>query len=192
MDWGDIQIRTQDPITQRQIVQNASEAENQGAELQLTWLPWESFSLTVTYGYLDAQFGDFQDAGTLDGERIDASGNDVPNSPENTFSAVARYTADALDVSGQEVRPYVQTEYTYIDEIQSDIADNPERLNASYELVNLRLGFDVDRYEVQAFVENLMDETYRYGTNNLETYLSGAQASVGEGRRIGISVRANF
>jgi iron complex outermembrane recepter protein len=192
MDWGDIQIRTQDPITQRQLVQNASEAENQGAELQLIWLPWESLSLTVTYGYLDAQFGDFPDAGTLDGDRIDASGNDVPNSPKNTFSAVARYYSPSVDLSGQELRPYIQTEYTYMDEIQSDVADNPRRLNPSYELVNLRLGFDVDRYEVQMFVENLMDETYRYGTNNLETYLSGAQASVGEGRRIGISIRANF
>jgi len=192
MDWSDIQIRTQDPITQRQIVQNASEAENQGAELQLTWLPWDSLTLTVTYGYLDAQFGDFKDAGTLDGDRIDASGNDVPNSPKNTFSAVGRYTTPAVDWGGRELRPYVQTDYTYIDEIQSDITDNPQRLNPSYELINLRFGFDVDRYEVQAFVENLADENYRYGTNNLETYLSGAQASVGEGRRIGISLRANF
>ena len=56
----------------------------------------------------------------------------------------------------------------------------------------MRLGFAVERYEVQVFAENLMDESYRYGTNNLETYLSGAQASVGEGRRIGISLRANF
>ncbi len=192
MDWQDIQIRSQDPITQRQIVQNASEAQNQGAEIQFTWLPWDSLNLTVTYGYLDAQFGDFKDAGTLDGETIDASGNDVPNSPESTFSAVARYDGSVLDWGGRDLHPYVQAEYTYTDEIQSDIADNPDRLNPSYELVNLRLGFAVERYEVQVFVENLADESYRFGTNNLETYLSGAQASVGEGRRIGIGLRANF
>ena len=32
-DWEDIQVRTQDPITQRQIVQNASEADNLGVNL---------------------------------------------------------------------------------------------------------------------------------------------------------------
>ena len=192
MDWSDIQVRTQDPITQRQIVQNASSAENQGVELQVTALPWDSLSVTMTYGYLDATFGDFTDAGTLDGERIDASGNDVPNSPQNTFSAVARYTPPDIEWAARALRPFLQAEYTYIDDIQSDIADNPQRLNPSYELVNIRLGFEVERYEVQAFVENLADEAYRYGTNNLETYLSGAQASVGEGRRFGISLRANF
>jgi len=192
MDWQDIQIRSQDPITQRQIVQNASEAENQGAELQLTWLPWDSLNLTVTYGYLDAQFGDFQDAGTLDGQRVDASGNDVPNSPKNTFSSVARYEGPVLAWSGSDLHPYVQGEYAYVDEIQSDITDNPNRLSPSYELFNLRMGFTVERYEVQVFVENLADESYRLGTNNLETYLSGAQASVGERRRFGIGLRANF
>jgi len=192
MDWEDIQIRTQDPITQRQIVQNASEAESLGAELEATWLPVDALRLTLTYGYLDAEFGDFKDAGTLDGERIDASGNDVPNSPDHTFSAVARYDATAAGWAGGDWRPYLQAEYTYIDDIQSDIADNPRRLNPSYELLNLRVGVDFDRYEVQAYVENAADETYRYGTNNLETYLSGAQASVGEGRRVGITLRANF
>ncbi len=192
MDWEDIQIRTQDPITQRQIVQNASSAENRGMEVELAWLIVDDLELSLSYGYLDATFGDFEDAGTLDGERIDASGNDVPNSPDHTFSAVLRYELPTWQAMGDEWRSHVQAEYSYIDDIQSDIADNPRRLNPSYELVNLRAGFDYGRYEVQAFVENLTDESYRYGTNNLETYLSGAQASVGEGRRIGVSLRANF
>ncbi|MCB1844849.1 MAG: TonB-dependent receptor, partial [Halioglobus sp.] len=192
MDWQDIQIRSQDPITQRQIVQNASEAESQGAEVEVTWLPVDAFSLTLTYGFLDAKFGDFTDAGTLDGERIDASGNDVPNSPDHTFSAVARYEAPAWQFGDSMLAPSLQAEYSYMDEIQSDVADNPRRLNPSYELINLRLGLRFEHYEVQAFVENLADESYRFGTNNLETYLGGAQASVGEGRRIGITLRAEF
>ncbi len=192
MDWTDIQIRAQDPITQRQIVQNASEAENQGLEVQATWLPMDDLSLTLTYGYLDAEFGDFKEARTLDGEVIDASGNDVPNSPDHTFSAVGRYQFPDFDLGNTTLRTFAQAEYTYIDDIQSDISDNPRRLNPSYELINLRVGAQAGRFAAQVFVENLADEVYRYGTNNLETYLSGAQASVGEGRRIGINLRANF
>lgn len=192
MDWTDIQIRSQDPITQRQIVQNASEAENQGLELQVTWVPVDDLTLTLSYGYLDAEFGDFREARTLDGDVIDASGNDVPNSPDHTFSAVGRYQFPDCSLGDTSLRTYAQAEYTYIDDIQSDISDNPRRLNPSYELINLRVGAEAGRYVAQVFVENLADETYRYGTNNLETYLSGAQASVGEGRRIGINLRANF
>jgi len=192
MDWEDIQVRTQDPITQRQIVQNASEAENLGAEVELAWQPLDELLLTLTYGYLDAEFGDFEDARTLDGELIDASGNDVPNSPEHSFSAVGRYEAGGWDVGGRDLSPFAQAEYMYIDDTQTDIADNPRRLNPSYELLNLRLGFTLEGYTVQAYVENATDETYRYGTNNLETYLSGAQASVGEGRRYGIVLRKDF
>ncbi len=192
MDWQDIQIRTQDPITQRQIVQNASEAENLGIELDLAWQLSDKLQLTLTYGYLDAEFGDFQDAGTLDGDRIDASGNDVPNSPDHTFSAVARYDFGTWSVTRQDMLPYLQAEYSYMDDIQSDVADNPRRLNPSYELVNLRFGVALGRYTAQLFVENLADEEYRYGTNNLETYLSGAQASVGEGRRVGVTLRVDL
>ena len=192
MDWEDIQVRSQDPITQRQFVQNASDAESQGLELEVAWLPIDELRLNLTYGYLDAEFGDFESARTLDGALIDASGKDVPNSPDHTVSAVMRYELPEWNLGGDALRSHLQAEYTWIDDIQTDIADNPRRLNESYELINLRMDLAVDRYTVQFFVENLADEEYRFGTNNLETYLSGAQASVGEGRRIGVSLRADF
>ncbi len=188
MDWEDIQIRAQDPITQRQIIQNASSATNKGIEIELGVQPVDGLDLVFTYGYLDSEFGDFQDARTLDGATIDATGNDLPNSPDNTFSFVGRYEQPIYG----SLLGFVQAEYTYIDEIQEDIAANERRLNDAYELVNFRVGVDHEHYAVYGFVENAFDESYRFGTQNLETFLSGAQATVGEGRRYGVEVIGRF
>ena len=188
MDWTDIQIRAQDPLTQRQIIQNAPGATNQGLEFELAVEPAEGLSLGFNYGYVDATFDEFPNARTLDGEVIDASGNRLPNSPANTISGVARYEfpiSSRFDL-------FTQGEASFIDEQQSDIADNARRRSDEYTIVNLRAGVQSEAFGVQLFVENLFDEVYRFGTNNLETYLSGAQAVVGESRRYGVQATVRF
>lgn len=188
MDWTDIQIRAQDPITQRQIIQNAPGATNRGLEFTVAVEPVRRLNLSANYGYIDATFDSFPNARTLDGEVIDATGNRLPNAPANTISAVARYAAPV----GGGLELFGQGEYSFIDDTQTDIAANARRLNPAYQIVNLRTGVQSDRFDVQLYVENVFNEVYRLGTNNLETYLSGSQAVVGERRRYGVQVTARF
>ena len=61
-----------------------------------------------------------------------------------------------------------------------------------FELWNLRVGYDADRWGVQAFVENLADEEYASATEDLETYYTGIQRSVGRPRWAGVRFDIKF
>lgn len=188
MDWSDIQIRAQDPITQRQIIQNAPGATNQGFEAEIAVVPLTGLSLRLNAGYIDAKFGQFPNARTLDGEVIDATGRRLPNSPAITTSSIVRYERPVT----KTFKGFLQGEASFIDEQQTDIADNARRSLDAYTLVNLRAGLTSPNFDLQLFVENLFDEVYRLGVNNLETYLSGAQSTIGEPRRYGVQATFRF
>ncbi len=188
MDWTDIQIRAQDVFTQRQTIQNAPGATNKGLEFEVAVTPFTGLDLGFNYGYIDATFGDFPNARTLDGAVIDATGNELPNSPDNTFSALARYSIPV----GDDFDLYVQGEYAFVDDTQVDIARDDRRANPQYDLINLRAGFETGVIRFQAFIENVTNESYRLGSNNLETYLSGTQAVVGERRSYGVQGTFRF
>jgi outer membrane receptor protein involved in Fe transport len=103
-------------------------------------------------------------------------------SPKNTFSALAEYERPLTD----KLTGFVRGVYSYVDETREDVSLNDRRLNPSYELLDLRLGIDSDNWSLQGYVENVLDEEYRFGTTNLETFLSGAQVIVGRPRSFGV------
>ena len=85
-----------------------------------------------------------------------------------------------------------RVEYQFRDGFREDVSLNNRRVNPSYTLINLRAGIKAGKYSLIAFVENLGDARYRFGTSNLETFLSGAQASIGPSRRSGVTLAAGF
>jgi outer membrane receptor protein involved in Fe transport len=140
------------------------------------------------YGYLHARFGNFANARDLDDNALDATGFPVPRLPENGISA---YTQ--LDVPlSSALSLFSRVEHQYVDTFREDVSRNGRRLNPAYELVNLRLGIEADRCSAIGFVENAADERYRFRTSNLETFLSGAQASIGPSRRFGVTVSGRY
>jgi iron complex outermembrane receptor protein len=188
MDWENTQVRAQDVITQRQVILNAEGSDHDGFELELEARPIEALTIGLAYGYVDAKFRDFRNARDLDGNALDATGFPVPLSPENTFSGNAQWD---VELPGDWVG-YLRAEYSYVDETREDVSRNNRRLNPSYELVNFRVGVDSERWTAQVFVENALDEVYRFGTSNLETFFSGAQVIVGEPRRVGVVLSARY
>jgi len=181
MDWENTQVRAQDTVTQRQFILNAEGSEHLGAEIELGFSPIEGLDFDVAYGYVDAEFKSFTNARTLDGQPIDATGFPVPLSPEQTLSVVGQYER-ALNAS---LTGFVRAQYSYVAETREDVSQNARRLNPEYELWSFRAGIDSDSWSLQGYLENAFDEEYRFGTSNLETFLSGAQVIVGAPQRYG-------
>lgn len=188
MDWTNTQVRAQDPITQRQLILNASGSRHEGIELDLAFRPLSAIEVGASYGWLRARFGAFANARDLDGNPLDATGFRVPRAPEHSMSVCGQAGVPL----GAELLLFGRAEYQFRDSFREDVSLNDRRLNPSYTLANLRAGLEAGRWSLTGFVENLGDAVYRYGTSNLETFLSGAQASIGPGRRFGLTAAARF
>lgn len=188
MDWTNTQVRAQDPITQRQLILNASGSRHEGIELDLAFRPLSAIEVGASYGWLRARFGAFANARDLDGNPLDATGFRVPRAPEHSISVYGQAGVPL----GAELLLFGRAEYQFRDSFREDVSLNDRRLNPAYTLVNLRAGLEAGRWSLTGFVENLGDAVYRYGTSNLETFLSGAQASIGPGRRFGLTAAARF
>lgn len=186
-DWDDLQVRGQDVRTQRQIVVNAEEAHTQGFELEVKTVLTERLTADFAYGYLEAEFDKFDNAIDTNGALFNAEGNTIPLAPENTFTAGLEY-----QFSLGEGEAWARIDYSFIDD-QFTSADNTvERAIDSYELWNLRVGYDSEHWSVQAFVENLGDEEYSSAIENLETFYTGFQRTVGKPRWAGARLDFKF
>lgn len=191
IDWDDIQVRGQDVLTQRQFVQNATSATSQGGELEVTTRLTPALTWQLGYGYTDATFGNFPNAIPVDqigSGVVDASDNRLPFAPEHTFNTGIEYRFDGFaDSDG-----WLRVDYRYTDDQFTEATNNDNRRLPAFELVDLRLGFETTDYSVALYATNLLDEEYTLGIQNLETYYSGLQRSVGMPRTYGAVVNVYF
>jgi len=184
IDWDDIQVRGQDVLTQRQFVQNATTATSKGGELELLVRVAKPVTWNLAYGYTDAGFGRFPNAIPIDqigADVVDASGNTLPFAPQNTLTSGIEYRFTGFGNSDG----WLRLDYRYVDDQQTEATNDPNRHLPAFDLFNARIGFESERYSVALFVNNLFDEQYVVGTQNLETYYSGLQLAVGQPRTFG-------
>ncbi len=99
--WGDITLFWIDCQDQQltvfpsdggtgRLMTNAGQTRSYGAELSLRAQPWESLSLSGTYGYTNAKFLKFDT--TIDDIQVSYKGKYLPYAPQNTASLNAAYT----------------------------------------------------------------------------------------------------
>jgi iron complex outermembrane receptor protein len=184
---------------------NAGTAETYGTEVDLLWLPTDNTTITLAYAYNHAEYADFQDGPCWTGTpwqfsstdpgangdgSCDRSGGMVSGNPENVLSLSANQQFQISDNLGA----FVHGEYTYTDERMTDVNNDPEKLDGSYYMVNLRSGIVFERYEttVTLWGRNVFDA---------EATTTIADAVAQDGRFIayylepatwGISVRKDF
>ncbi len=165
------------------ITRNAGSATGYGAEAQLVWRPVDTFSLSLGAAYLDATYDTFRPSADLD-----YSGNRLPRAPKFSGNIVGDLDLprrDGLSLLGR-------VEASYRSEQFYDPSNSGFERQAGYALVNLSggLGFG-DRFEVRAFVQNLLDEEYLIDTSvtvpGLLTYTQR-----GEPRTYGVQLLARF
>ncbi len=187
-DWNDLQVRSQDVLSQRQFVQNAADAESKGIEIELVAALNDKIALGIGYGNLDSTFGTFTNAVDLDGNVFDASGNTIPFAPENTLTA-------SLDMDfplQQSFDAYARLDYSFVDDQFADARNSANRLIPKYEIVNARAGIRSDKFDLAIWVRNAFDEKHVLGYTSLETFYSGAQRVAGAPRQIGVTFSWHF
>ncbi len=145
------------------LTRNAGERTQQGFEADFIWNPVDSLTLFGGVSYLDAEFDSFDEASPLPGdtEPQNLSGQTPHFSPEWQGSLVAEWRAP---LGSGNLEWFLRPEYTYIGEqnIGGNTNLNPQSLQDSYGLVNLRLGIGAadGRWQLTAYGKNLSDEGY--------------------------------
>ena len=187
-DWSDLQVRSQDVESQRQFVQNATDASSQGLEIEMNAALTDELRARATWGYLDASFGTFKTAVDLDGNAFDASGNTIPYAPENTVSL-------ALDwhhpMGEREI--YARADWSYTGKQYFDAANTQDLTIPAFDVLDLRVGLAHEgQWDASVWLRNALGEEYVLGADRLETYYSGNQRAVGEPRTFGASLRYRF
>lgn len=162
------------------VTRNAGESEIKGFEIDAQWLPVENVSFRLGYNYLDAEFTEF-DAGN-----DDFSGNPVPNSPENTLTAVANY-----DLRLGDWGLTFGVEWFWTDEFNYDVTDEKITEQESYDVGSghLILTSPNENLMITAFVENVTDEEFFSSIVRRDTEVLVNPA---DGRRYGIKIKYAF
>ena len=188
LDWKDMQVQTnflRDPNDISSSVQatlNASGAKTKGLEFELSGQLSDHLHAGVTGGYLDGKFEDFPEAVLAGNNQIDMSNAKLPRTPEWTGSAYAEYGFSV----GDNLSPFVRGELVYRAKSAGDLEGAaalsrrailsggnagqvlPEfpYVMPSYTVFNLRAGLGGEKFDLQAYVENVFDKEYYNGTGD--------------------------
>jgi len=155
-EWDDIQIAFQgaNGIVQ---VGNGPEAEIQGVETQIDWLPTDSLRIGVSLAYYDSELKDDYCPGCNDdGSPWAPAGTPLPVTPDFKGNLIARYTFPLGGFEG-----HLQGAYGYQASRPSiiNVADNELYGDIpSSNFLDLAFGVENDKYAVELFLSNVTDE----------------------------------
>ena len=157
---------------------NVDEATVYGVDLEATWAPTSHLTLQGSVGWLDTELGAFR---TLTGDV--PKGKKLPNAPDLTLGALARYEAEFSATLGGSL----QIDGSYSDSVFKDAINDPVIAADSYVLVNARVAmFNAARsWEVALWGKNLSDE--QYVAQGLNTGLGAGNRNYNAPRTYGAS-----
>ncbi|MEM7548018.1 MAG: TonB-dependent receptor, partial [Pseudomonadota bacterium] len=146
--WTDQQVDVVGPSGTEldTITVNAGRSELFGGELEIRAQPTDNLDVYASAAYVETQFKEFVSGGR------DFSGNEFPFAPKLTAAIGAAYNFDnGFFVSGDA---------SYTDSSFFDAANTAAfKINDRF-LVNARVGYRQDHWEVFAYARNLFDKDY--------------------------------
>lgn len=177
---SDALVQVDDPnLAVNTVGVNAGEISNTGFEVELSVAPISDLRLDFAYGYLDAEFEEFESGGD------DFSGNKLPRAFEQTFTAIVTYKRPITS----ELELYSFASYNnswdgFVDTENLYKLENPE-------VVDLRLGIETaNDLRVGVFIDNAFDN--RYVNYEFNTGESLARGTFAPGRTYGVQLIKNF
>lgn len=184
-DYKDIQTNVWDPNNPRLLdVINAGKATTQGLEVDVTAQLLDSFSVSGSYGYVDAKYDEVRDLG----------GNDITSrfqfvlAPETSFSLSADYRSPQTRLGIVEAN----LGYTWQDK-QFGVATDPRYVVGSRGLLSTRLGLagvgGIEGLRLAAWGRNLTDEDYQERSFGIGTAFVGI---FGQPRSYGVDLSMEF
>ncbi len=139
-----VQTDPTDPLTFILLTDNAARGENYGLESQWRWQALPQLALGANAAWLEARFIDY----TLEGRVLD--GRQQPHAPQHQLGLWAQLQHH----SGLFARADWQ-----INDGFYFSASHDERA-AAWQLMNLRVGYETDRWSASLWVRNLFNEQY--------------------------------
>jgi len=187
------------------VLDNAGTAETYGGEMDLSWLPTDSSTLTLAYAYNHGEYQDFDNGSCWLGTpwhtgqpdpqdngdgTCDRSGGDLSGNPEN----VVVFTGNQEFRFTDSLSGFVYGEYIFTDGRMADVNNDPVKYDGSYTLVNLRTGVVFEKYAttITLWGRNVFDEDY---TNTIADAVGQDGRFVGyynEPATWGITLRKDF
>jgi len=209
--WEDMQLELTDPSWRfgepfQTVIANVGDADVNGFDLELTWLPAEGVSLGFVSTYLfTAEIAD--DIRVFDDRAPDFVALDIPSGTrlplvaDLNMSTYAEYNWDMNLLGGGEA--YVRLQYSYTGASYNSLRDNdgdPDgdgyggRVQApSYELWDLRTGFGNADWEFTVFVDNLADErAVTFRSMGADVFWGRERLRILQPRTYGFSIRKYF
>ncbi|MEZ5656340.1 MAG: TonB-dependent receptor [Sphingobium sp.] len=145
--WSDVQSYGFAPGSPIVIITNSGRVSGWGVDVSATARPVRGLTLTGTYGWNNLEF----DEATGD----KAVGDPVDGAVRESYSASAEYRAPV----GGAAYGFIRGDFQHAGPAQitfrnfGQIVDRPSR-----DLVNFRIGADIENFQVALFVNNLFDE----------------------------------
>ena len=169
-----------DPASFVFFTDNAAQGETTGLEVDVRWLPGESWELYLNVGLLDASFESFQTP------QVDLSGRGQAHAP--------KYSA-ALGVSYRHSSGFfVRLDASARDAFYYDVSH--DRKSQPYQLVNARVGYEADSWTAQLWTRNLLDEEYAvrgfFFGNEPPDFPDTLYTRFGDPRQVGLTFARDF
>ncbi|WP_440056881.1 TonB-dependent receptor (plasmid) [Pseudoalteromonas sp. T1lg65] len=190
IDWKDQQINVQLSGSEYDSeTTNAGRSKVVGFETELFYYPTDELSLMFGIGKAHTEFTDFI-VEVPGQETIDKTGEPFAESPEWTANAAAIYRGESglflsLDANYQSSASSINI-YTNIPEVKELWGEDYVPTNESRTVVNARIGYEWDNYQIQLAAKNLLDEEYvvRGAIRNVHT--------LSKPRQLSLSISAEF
>ena len=195
MQWDDIQIQVNDPFAFSLGIVNFSEAEIEGFEGEISWLPAAGWDITANFAFINAEISEdntIEEDGVVIAEVSD--GTQLPIAPEEKGSIAIQYTFQR-DLF--EAEPFVRLDWAYVGDSVNSL-DGTESIvftqgatdQPSYDIGNLRMGLDAAQWSATFYVNNITDENAKQFYNN--RWGSKQRVSINKPRNIGLTLRYRF
>jgi iron complex outermembrane receptor protein len=157
-DYTDVQTQTFTNVGAVSLIKlgNVSHATVKGLDAQATWLPMTGLTLNAGLGLLDTELGSFRTAGAA-GPIVVPKGHKLPNAPDTTFNASARYEWPVM--GGWTAS--VQAGAHYSSEVFKEALNTPFLKADSYWVWDARAAIaSMNGWELALWGKNLGDEHY--------------------------------
>jgi outer membrane receptor protein involved in Fe transport len=185
---------------------NAGNADTQGLELEMLWVPTHNLNVNFSYVYNKADLEDFPngpcwvatpwqtgtpDPGTTPGQAgCDRSGGRVSSNPEHIMYLGARQEFQV----GSSTRLFISAEGTRISDTITDGNNDPLKLRDDFNRFNARVGliFENIDAELSLWGKNITDEQFYETVFDVPVQDGKLNAYVHDPATWGITFRKNF
>lgn len=187
-EYQDLQIiirETFNPVTF-----NGGEAEIDGGELELTWVPTDNWYITASVGYIDADYVKLDQA-VLNNQTPVLPGSWLVNTPEWSSAVGVAYTAELGDWATLTPR----IDWSYHGEQYNNAVNDPRLFQEDYDLWNASMALETTdgKWEALLAFKNITDEEYLItGNSAFGTSASYVERVYGRPSEWSLSVKYNF